>query len=373
MLADIIHKVAAIEYDNDRPYHPRPSLASPEIEDNPGRCIRQLVYSRMGVPPKPLPGRAVLVFDDGHWHEELTASWITKTAIRLHARQAPVDIPLPRPLGPAYSCPVCTARIPPDRLHGHIDGLLTDPLGVTRLLEHKSLNHFSFEDALQGNIPLDNLTQACTYLTGIQHQQPDVREALLLLKNKNTSAYLEYRFAYEAATDHCQLLELLASDGTSMPLTERFDGLVQSAIAKFIQTEDYATSKTLPPRPYRADHWRCSYCAWATRCWEHYAAEVAHREPLAQLDPTLGPLLAEYARAAKAKHEGEAITKRLRPKILGALEASHGKAGVADGYTASVNLQTRTSVDDTLLSPQVRRAAERTKTIEVLSVEPTRP
>jgi hypothetical protein len=373
MLADIIHKVAAIEYDNDRPYHPRPSLASPEMEDDPGRCIRQLVYHRLGQPPAPLPGRAVLVFDDGYWHEELTASWIAKTAIRLHSRQAPIDVPLPRPLGPVYPCAVCQQTIPADRLHGHIDGLLTDPLRVTRLLEHKGINHFSFEDALRGDIPLDNLTQACTYLTGLQQTQPEIQEGLLLLKNKNTSAYLEVRFAYEATADRCQLIELIASDGTSLPLTERFDGLVQSAVAKFLHTEEYATSNTLPPRPYRADHWRCRYCAWTNTCWENYAAEVGRRDPVTQLDPTLGPLLAEYARAAKARSEGEAVTKRLRPKILGALEAARSKAGVADGYKAAVDLQDRTSVDDDLLPPAVRRAAERTKTVEILRVEPTRP
>ena len=60
MLADIIHKVAQCLHEENQPYHPRPSSCSPEFEDAPGRCIRQMVYHRLEVPHRPLPGRAVL-------------------------------------------------------------------------------------------------------------------------------------------------------------------------------------------------------------------------------------------------------------------------------------------------------------------------
>lgn len=371
MLADVLHKVAALVSDEDHPYHPRPSLASPEFPDDPGRCLRQLVYYRTGEPPAPLPGRAVLVFTDGHWHEELTAQWIERSAMSLHSRQLPVDLPLAAALGQGYACAVCGQPIPPSVLHGHIDGLLTDLLGTTRLLEMKAINHFSYQEALTGAPPIDYLTQGCLYLAGIQHTRPEIQEGLLLIKNKNTAAYLEYRFRYDRAADCCQLLELLASDGTYAPLEETLDGLLGSALAKFAAVEAHAAQGTLPPRSYRQDSWRCAYCRWGNTCWGHYAAEVAQRDALTAIDPTLGPLLAQYAKAAEAKREGEAITKRLRPQILVALEAANTKAGTADGYRARLTLQTRTDLDQSLLPPLVKRAAQVTQTIEVLRVEPT--
>jgi hypothetical protein len=290
--------------------------------------------------------------------------------LHLHSRQLAVDIPLPQPLGRPYVCRVCDESIAPDRLHGHIDGLLTDLLETTRLLEMKAINHFSYEAALDGTPPLDYLTQMCLYLSGLQRIHPDIREGLLLIKNKNTAAYLEYRFTYDPAGDRCLLRDLLASDGTYLPLEVPFDGLLTSALAKFAEVEAHAASGTLPTRPYRMDHWRCAYCGWVRTCWENYATEVAHRDPTAALDPTLAPLLAEYARAAQAKNEGEAITKRLRPRILAALEVHNAKAGIADGYTASVSLQTRTVLDADLLPPLVKRAAQVPKTVEVLHVSP---
>ena len=369
MLADVLHKVAALDQDDDHPYHPRPSLASPETADDPGRCIRQLVYYRTGEPAAPLPGRAVLIFDDGHWHEELTADWITKTAQQLHSRQLGVDVPLPQPIGIPYTCSVCQQSISRDRLHGHIDGLITDLLAVTRLLELKAINHFSYQEALEGRPPIDYLTQSCVYLSGLQRLQPAIREGLLLIKNKNTAAYLEFRFAYDPGADRCQLIELVASDGTFLPLDWALDGLVGSALGKFARVEEYAAAHTLPARPYRADHWRCAYCRWTRSCWGAYAAEVARRDPAVPLDPCLAPLLAQYAQAAAAKTEAEATTKRLRPRILGALEATNARVGIADGYQARVDLQQRTTLDTTLLPPAVRHAAEVKKPVEVLHVE----
>ncbi len=372
MLADILHKVAALVADDDQPYRPRPSLASPEFPDDPGRCIRQLVYYRTGEPAAPLPGRAVHIFTDGHWHEELTAEWIARTAITLHSRQLPVSLPLPHPTGHAYTCPVCEATIAPGILHGHIDGLLTDLLQVTRLLEHKAINHFSYQELLSGTLPIDYLTQGCLYLKALPHRYPQlghIEEGLLLVKNKNTAAYLEYRFSYDPAADRCQMIELVGSDGTRLPLDETLDGLVGSALAKFEAVEDYADEGILPPRPYRQDDWQCGYCRWGRTCWQDYDQEIAAREAVASLDPALATMLAAYYEAEHAKHDGEAVTKRLRRPILAALEAANAKIGAANGHRARVSVQNRTRLDESLLPPEVKRAAQVTKTTEVLHVE----
>ncbi len=374
MLADILHKVAALVADDDQPYHPRPSLASPEFPDDPGRCIRQLVYYRTGEPAAPLPGRAVHIFTDGHWHEELTAEWIARTTITLHSRQLPLDLRLPHPIGHGYTCPHCGAAVPPDVLHGHIDGLLTDLLQITRLFEHKAINHFSFQELLSGTLPIDYLTQACLYLKALPHSHPElgqIREAVLLVKNKNTAAYLEYRFRYDPMADRCEMIELVGSDGTRVPLDETLDGLVTSAIAKFEAVETYTDENILPSRPYRQDDWQCGYCRWGRTCWRDYEKEVAARDTVASLEPTLAATLAEYSDANHAQHEGEATVKRLRRPILAALEAANAKAGAVDGHRARVGVQTRSRLDESLLAPDVKRAATVKKTIEVLHVERT--
>jgi hypothetical protein len=369
MLAEVIHKVAQLLHDDTQAYHPRPSMCSPEFPDSPGRCIRQMVYHRLGAPARPLPGRALLVFDDGRWHEELSAQWIQKTAYTLHSRQQGVDIPLPAAIGTGYDCAVCNPprAIPPDILHGHIDGLLTDCLNTTRLWEHKAINHFAFQGMLDGELPLDYIAQGCAYLAGLQGPRPDIQEALLLLKNKNTSAYLEFRFHYDPVADRCTLVERIASNGTAEPPHETIDGILTSAFAKFQIVEEYAALGALPPRPYRQDSWRCSYCSWGDSCWENYAAEVAARDPEAPI-PELAATLEQYYEAKRAKAQGDKTMKRLRPLILNALEARNTKRGVADGLIAAVRTQQRTELDHELLPPAAKKAAMQTRTIEVLDV-----
>ena len=367
MLADIIHKVAQCFHEENQPYHPRPSSCSPEFEDAPGRCIRQMVYHRLEVPHRPLPGRAVLIFDDGHWHEDASAKWIEKTAITLHDRQLGVDIPLPRAVGGEYTCRVCTRIIPPTCMHGHIDGLLTDPVGVVRLWEHKAIGHFAFQEALDGDLPLDYIAQACTYLSSEDLRARGVTEAILLLKSKNTSAYCEFRFSYDPEHDRCTMIEMIASNGDSSSLNDTVDGLLTSAYAKFEAVEDYAAQVLFPARSYRQDSWRCSYCLWGGTCWEGYAMEVASRTPMQEV-PSLAPMLEQFYEAKRAKSVGDKVMKKLRPLILTSLEQHQIKAGTANGLKAEVRAQERTELDQDLLPPPIKKAATRRKTVEILKV-----
>ncbi len=367
MLADILHKVAQCLHDDNQPYHPRPSLCSPEFEDSPGRCVRQMVYHRLEAPHRPLPGRAVLIFDDGRWHEDASAKWIEKTAITLHDRQLGVDIRLPRPIGRPYTCTVCKRPIDPSVLHGHLDGLLTDPVGLIRLWEHKAVGHFAFQEALDGDLPLDYIAQGCSYLSSEALRARDVREAILLLKSKNTSAYCEYRFSYDPELDRCTMIEMIASDGTSSALSETVDGILTSAYAKFEVVEELANRLVFPARSYRQDHWRCAYCLWGGTCWEGYAAEVASRRPLTEL-PTLAPMLEQYYEAKRAKGHGEQVIKKLRPLILAALERNQTKTARANGLTAAVCTQERSDLEQDLLPPPIKKAATRRKTVEILKV-----
>lgn len=368
MLADLIPKLAALDQEEDHTYYPRPSMASPATPEDPGRCIRAMTYARLGSRPAPWPGRFLLVLDDSSWHEELTLDWLAKGAHSIHSRQMPVDLPLPRPIGPGGYCRLCTQEIPNTVLHGHIDALFTDLLAHDRLLEHKAVSMYTFDDMLTGTPSLDHLTQGCIYLGALQRVNPDLNEGVLLVKNKNSSAYLEFRFTYHAENDRCHVFEMTASQGIHLTLDLTFDGLLARALEKFESVEQHAATNSLPVRPYRMDSWRCHYCRFQRTCWDGYPAEVDARDAIATLDPTVAPLLAQYAEASTMKRLAEVTTKRLRPEILAALEAQHVKTGVANGHRATVSIQPRTTLDESLIPPDIKQAAQVTKSIEILRV-----
>jgi len=122
MLADILLKTAGAEKE-DYVYYPRPSGAGTE------QCIRQQVFQDMKIPiDLEYNDRMYMVFDDGHWHEELTNDWIRKTPYKLHSEQMPVDsIGLPFvKKGETRFCKYCNKDVPTDILHGHIDGIVTE-------------------------------------------------------------------------------------------------------------------------------------------------------------------------------------------------------------------------------------------------------
>lgn len=368
MLADLLHKVAAMEQEEASPYAIRPSLASPETSEDPGRCKRAMTYWRRGEPPVPWPGRFLLVLDDSSWHEELTADWIHKTAYRLHSQQMPVDIPLPKPLGTKRFCGQCKQMIPPTLMHGHIDGILTDLLGVDRLYEHKALNHFTFQELLKGAFPLDYLTQGCFYLTGLKQLDPAIHEALLLVKNKNTSAYLEYRFTYEPEADLCHVIELVGSDGTRRDLELTLPGLVMAALKKFEEVEAHHVAGTLPSRPYPRDSWQCMYCRWGRVCWQGYEAEVEALAETARLPEEAEALLQAYWEAGQKKKDGEQVQEQLRPKILALLQDVGARSGRAGAFAVTWSLLSRTMVDLSRLPKDLLQQAEVTKTVDVLRV-----
>jgi hypothetical protein len=368
MLADIIPKIAAMEQDEDHPYYPRPSLASPSSPENPGRCVRAMTYHRAGVAPAPWPGRFLLVLDDSSWHEELSLDWLAKSSYRMHSRQMAVEYPLSAPLGQGGYCTRCHQDIPNTVLHGHIDALFSDLVDVDRLLEHKAVNRFRYEELLKGDLPLDHLTQCCLYLGGLQVIAPQIREAVLLVKNKDTSAYLELDLSYDAERDQCTIHTLMASDGTNRTVNRTLDGLMASAINKFREVEAAAETKMLPPRPYRRDNFHCEYCRFGKHCWDGYPKEVTDRDEGITLPDDLAPLLAAYHDASETKADAEARTKRLRPRILAALEAAHAKTGSVEGYRVTISIQKRHQLDQSLLAADVKAAATVEQPVEILKV-----
>src|SRR5437899_1997929 len=180
MIADLLHKIALMEQPEEHPYSPRASQAGPE------RCVRAMTYHRTGTNrDKPTAGRMYHVFDDSNWHAELVGQWIAHSAYDLHSKEL------------AVICYQDDAII----VRGRLDGIITDPLGTDRVLELKALNHFTWQRYASGEeFPEDYICQTCMYIRGIQ-RIASITEGLLLLKNKNTSQYVELLLRYNSHLD----------------------------------------------------------------------------------------------------------------------------------------------------------------------------
>jgi len=354
MLADIIHLIAAREHasEDDKPYYPRPSIAGPE------RCLRQTVYWAQGEKKKPLPGRAIAVFNDGVWHEELTADWLRKSSYLVHSEQMPVSIAgilhwMPQG---SWHCAVCDHDIPYRDIHGHIDFMIQDTPGVDRLVEHKGYAHFTAEALWGGQIPHDNLTQKAIYLRGTQQDQPDCKEGILLIKNKNTSGFLEFRSLYEAKIDTLTVIERVNHLGEREDIGLVVPDITENAFARFAEIERHRIEGTLPERQYDIDSWRCGYCPFTTICWAGWAEE---HQQLTQ-DVALDEEISTAIRYERQKAAEESETKKEREDLKKQIKALLSQQGVRSGrtneYTIDWEIEMKPKFDKELLPPGMYRA-----------------
>jgi len=323
MLAEILHPIAAQFQQEEHDYYPRPSLAGPE------RCLRQMVYWGLGIERNPLPGRTFHVFDDSSFHEDLVADWIRKTAFKLHSEQMEVKI-VPPPLS------VKADFI----LDGHIDGIITDIENIDRLWENKAINHFTFMRYWnKEELPLDNITQCALYLRGLNVINPDLKEAILLIKNKNTSAYLEYLIEYDYRNDAAFIVHKINSQGEKVDIKESIEHITQAAFEKFALVQEHIQKKTLPKRQYERNHWRCEYCGWGQECWRNWEKEFAElKTDLIMPD--------EYADTARFYNElGAQLTdlnnqrKEVKAEFLKMLRGAGAKEGRAGEYVVQLKLR----------------------------------
>jgi len=217
-----------------------------------------------------------VVLDDSSYHEELTMKWLDHSIYTIYDRQRSITIPHAltwlTPHAQTYTCSVCHTVVPTDALHGHIDGLISAFDLVIRLLEHKAINHFTFERYVKDHWPRDHFSQTVIYLKGLHADGLAVSQAILLIKNKNTSAYLEYGLAYDPKRDLLTVLWKEHSDGTRIAYTPAeaptFPHLYRDAIAQYHHIEQARSTMTLPPRPYLlGEDWQCDYCPYTNHCW----------------------------------------------------------------------------------------------------------
>lgn len=341
MLVELLHKVAQMEDEDREPveYYPRPSMAGPD------RCIRQMVYLARGEEKeKALDGRVLHIFNDGHWHEELTIEWIQKTAFTLHSQQMRIRV----------SMQGLT-------IGGSIDGVLTDILGRDRLFEHKGYNHFTFQKYAAKEIyPEDNFTQCAIYLRGLQDVNPDIREALLIIKNKNTCAFLEYLLDYERETDTLTVVSKADHLGEVVPIhtpdhPEVRPSIVTDAFWKFLEVEQHKTSGSLPDRPYGFDDWHCEYCAFQGACWSGFGEEVEALAPETELEGEVADTLRYYREVSAHLNEGKREQQALRAQIIAMLREKKAKKGKAGEYVATLSVYPAQELDQTTLPARLQQ------------------
>ena len=306
MLVELVTKNAGQTQDEAGKWFPRPSAVD--------RCERAQVYHASGVPPTPFPDRALLVFDDGNWHEELLKDHIRKTVYRLDEWKGSKQR-------------IFIAKINGHDMTGEIDGLITDPLETTRLLEVKSINHFGFERLKDG--PLDgHRRQANLYLHGLKiGGLGHIKEALILYKNKNTSAMKEFVIEYDEA-------------------------LALADIARFERIERMAKAEEIPARPYNFDDWQCQYCRWSEHCWSNYVQEVQALSKDVALSEEIETAARYYnelgAQKSEIEKERDGIGETLRQALKGA-QAQSGRAGE---YLLSLSVSERKKIDEALVPPE---------------------
>ncbi|RMH30868.1 MAG: hypothetical protein D6690_17960 [Nitrospirae bacterium] len=370
MLTSLIPKLAALHW-NPQPYRPRPSKIGPE------QCLRQHVYHALDSPQDPPSDRMHLVLHDSSIHEELSLSWLDQSLFSVSHAQHPITIPWVfiwrRGNSAPYSCSVCQQNVPSDALHGHIDGIITDPIGHMWLLEHKALNHFSFERYWKGAWPLDYFTQIALYLRGLYHADIRLSKAILLIKNKNTSAYLEYELEY-----------LRKPDVLIVKRKERFDGelsviayadedapifahLFHDAISAFHLVHQAATHHMLPERRYLlGKDWQCEYCPYRSLCWASVTPEQS--EDTLPLEPAHEAMLQRYQDLKAQRLAIEKEEKDLRQFFLLLLK----NAGVrrASGETLELLLKTitQTRLDESRIPATIRQSATVTRELERLDI-----
>jgi len=282
-----------------------------------------MVFQGMGVPRSPMPGRAVMIFDDSSWHEELSADWIRKSALQLHSQQMAVQCRLP--MG-----------------KGKIDGIITDINHVDRLLEHKAVSHFSFQRLWDGPLPLDYLTQTAIYLDALKEENPDIEEGILLVKNKNTAQFMEYRVAYQ--WDALSIIEMINSVGERKDFPEGMvviKDIYQNAIDKFNEVLSQIAEKNLPKRQYDMKDWQCEYCGWFAPCWENYHEEFAELKTDLIFPVEFATDIRFYQELGGQISDMEKQRKEVKKSIVGKMKEADAREGRAEEYIVRLKLEDR--------------------------------
>jgi len=378
VLAELIPKVAEFEREPTSKWRERPSNASLGQ-----RCLRMDVFHALGFNRRPLPGRALLVFDDSSWHEELTAEWIARTAFTLHSRQMPLDIITMDWVKDRkkYECSMCGQQVCANTLHGHSDGCLLDPSRVERNYEHKAINHFSFQALWGGEeLPLGYLAQDHLYTLGLSRLIENVNESLLLVKNKNTAQYIDFHILHDFKRDKLRVLEATHSTGEKKTIDHTEENVLARICEHWYRVRQCVENRFLPVRSYGLDDWQCSYCGWHAPCWENYTQEIKERQDVILPESHFLPKLERYLELREYGKEFNNLKKELKQDLetyglrggdVYLLDKMRGKVG---GISVMLKVFKTTRVNMEKLPVELVEAAKETKetvAIDVRVIKPT--
>lgn len=385
MIAELIPRIAAEEAAETRydgPWRPRCSGAGVE------RCVRADVYQGVGMKKAPLPGRSVMIFDDGDWHEELLLNWIRKSAFRVHSEQMGLNPLIVTGSHRGYTCAVCNAKVEPDVVHGHIDAIVTDPIGKDFLLECKSANHFSYQRWAAGtDLPWDYITQASLYVRGARMEGSNVEEALLLVKNKNTSQLLEFRIkpwlgnlSDEQPTVVVEGVYLEGERGIPVDFSCETEcpNLLGRAVERFQQVVRYRDAAMVPSRPFEYGHWRCDWCPFAGTCWDGYEDETkelgeAGEVLLAGENADLAKLARQIYERNEVRKQAEKDVEEMKATMKIALMERELAAGLVNysethELTVKRRMQSRDGIDKEKIPEHLLPAVRKVTTFEVCDI-----
>lgn len=347
MIADILMKVAQMGEEEAWPYSARPSLAGPN------RCKRSLDYYAQGYERKPFPGRFLMVLEDSTIHEILVKDWVQKSAFVIHSEQMEV---------------VC-GQVNGKPMKGHIDGIFSDILGVDRLLEIKALSHFGFQEIWAGGLPIDYIYQTCLYGRGLHEFIPEIREALLLIKNKNSSGLVEVLLDYDFDRDHCLIKEMTLSTGEKKQIGTGIENITAGAIKKFEEVERFRQEKKLHDRQYKKDTWQCGYCGHGALCWENFEEEFeAREEGVIELGEEEETMFKYYKQTAAQVGEMGREKEDLADRIKKLMASHNARWAIAGEYEAKISLQKRAKIDESMIPPAILERAKSFTPSEVLRV-----
>lgn len=358
-----IAQAMGAEQDEKRAYRHRVSQASD--------CVRNIVMGIRGVPADPRTGRMQVLLDDSSNHEELTNRWLDKTRFPVGDRQRGLVVAAVPTKGSItkFTCDVCGKVVKSNEIHGHIDGTVPVDKEVV-LYEHKAISHFRFEQlGEQEKQPEDYVQQCCGYICGLQNQGLKVKRAILLIKNKNTSAYKQFGITYDRKEDTAQVIALWTGEAVY------YRGVVKELIAKhiIIQRAIDDPKSPLPERPYAYDSLPCSWCRRKDKCWDSYPEEIEKRKDLA-LDPNsdLAKDIRTLVEARAVARKAEEVAKGLRQKVavgLASLGIKSGDVWFDDGVAVNfgINAMRRSFLDRSLIPPDIAAEATRFSMAEVVN------
>jgi hypothetical protein len=352
-------------------YYPRVSNAE--------SCPRALGMAGRGIEPRDHHGRMAVLFDDGSIHEDATCRWLDESPFKVIMRQQALNVcEIPGAPTTIRKCGVCGQEVPLNVLHGHIDGVITfddDPREVETwedpilkepiLFEHKSIGDYGFEN-LDKEFPIGYVQQCCAYLIGLAKLGFEgINKAILVFKNKNTSAYRQVNIIYDADRDWARV------EATWNGRVEILDGCVKRLVDLHVEVEkSLLPGANLPARPYDYDHWKCQHCRFIEPCWANYAAEVKQRrekEVIAESDEIYGLIQDLYRLRAESK-EKETETKEARGKLNRLLAERDIKSGVAGNLKFGLSAFTKDGIDENLIPEATRALATRAKVISYVKI-----